>query len=388
MQVSTRILFTTPKKIVCVSVINDLVTDHRVYKTCLVLQDMGYTVKLIGRILPNSLAIPANWTHEAHRMNLLFKTGPLFYLFFTFRLFFKLLFTKNDVLFANDLDTLLPNYLVSKFKNIPLIYDSHEVFCEVPELLETPLKKRIWEKLEAWLVPHLKYCITVNVSIKNYFEEKYKVPFVVVRNIPLKSNASALKSKQELQLPLDKKIIILQGAGLNINRGVEELIEAMQYLDGVYLLIIGSGDVWYKLPNLISQFKVNEKVRLIQKIPKHDLMAYTQASNLGISIDKATNLNYKWSLPNKIFDYIHAELPIVASRLTEIEAIISKYNIGTFIESHEPKHIADIILSALSDTNYTNWKQNLKLAKEQLKWEFEEEQLKKVIRACDNVQVS
>ncbi len=385
MQVSTRILFTTPKKIVCVSVINDLVTDHRVYKTCLVFQDMGYTVKLIGRKLPHSLPIPSNWTHETSRMVLIFKTGPLFYLFFTFRLFFKLLFSKNDVLFANDLDTLLPNYLVSKFKNIPLIYDSHEVFCEVPELVETPFKKRLWEKLEAWLVPQLKYCITVNTSIKNYFEKKYKVPFAVVRNIPLTPSNFTLKSKQELQLPLDKKIVILQGAGLNINRGVEELIEAMQYLDSVYLLIIGSGDVWHKLPALISQFKVGEKVKLIQKIPKQDLMAYTLASDLGISIDKATNLNYQWSLPNKIFDYIHAELPIVASRLTEIETIISNYNIGVFIESHEPKHIADVILSALTNTNYTRWKQNLKLAKEQLKWEFEEEQLKGIVRACDNV---
>lgn len=380
MQVSKRILFTTPKKIVCVSVINDLVTDHRVYKTCLCLQEMGYNVKLIGRKLPHSLPIPINWTHETHRMRLIFKTGPAFYLFFTLRLFFKLLFTKKDVLFANDLDTLLPNYLVSKLKNIPLIYDSHEVFCEVPELLETPLKKRIWEKLESWLVPNLNYCITVNQSIKNYFEKKYKVPFVVVRNIPLSPDVLKLKTKHELHLPLDKKIIILQGAGLNINRGVEELIEAMNYLDTIYLLIIGSGDVWHKLPELISRFNVGEKVKLIQKIPKQDLLAYTQVSDLGISIDKATNLNYQWSLPNKIFDYIHAELPIVASRLTEIESIISNYNIGTFIESHEPKHIATIIQSALASNAYNTWKQNLKLAKAQLKWEFEVENLKQLIK--------
>jgi glycosyltransferase involved in cell wall biosynthesis len=381
MQVSTRILFTTPKKIVCVSVINDLVTDHRVYKTCLCLQEMGYSVKLIGRRLPNSLPIPTNWTHETKRMKLLFKTGPAFYFFFTWRLFFKLLFTKNDVLFANDLDTLLPNYLVSKLKKIPLIYDSHEVFCEVPELSQTPLKKRVWEKLESWLVPNLKYCITVNPSIKNYFEKKYKTPFAVVRNIPLSPDDFTSKSKQELQLPLDKKIIILQGAGLNVNRGVEELIESMKYLDTVYLLIIGSGDIWHKLPELISQFNVGEKVRLVQKIPKHTLMAYTQVSDLGLSIDKATNLNYQWSLPNKIFDYIHAELPIVASRLIEIEAVISSYNIGMFIESHEPKHLANVIQLALNSLDYTTWKQHVKLAKAQLKWEFEVEYLKDVIKA-------
>ncbi len=126
-------MFTT-KRIALVSVINDLVTDTRVNKTCNLLCEAGYEVVLIGRKLPDSLELPG-WPFRAVRINLLFKSGPFFYLFFNFRLFFRLLFTKADLLFANDLDTLLANYLVSRLIKIPLVYDSHELFCEVPELI-------------------------------------------------------------------------------------------------------------------------------------------------------------------------------------------------------------------------------------------------------------
>lgn len=365
-------MFTTRAKIAIVSVINDLVTDHRVYKTCLTLKEAGYEVKLIGRKLPGSLPIPDKWPFKSVRMNLLFKTGPLFYLFFNLRLFLKLLVTKGDVLIANDLDTLLPNYLIARLKKLPLLYDSHEAFCEVPELQHTPFKKKIWEKLEAFVIPRLKNCLTVSNSIKLYYENKYKTHFDVVRNIPLSVSASHPATWPD-DLPKDKKIIILQGAGININRGAEELIEAMKYTEGILLLIIGSGDVWPLLPKLIKQHQVEEKVRLISKIPKEKLVNYTCASHLGISIDKNTNLNYAWSLPNKIFDYIHANIPIVASRLPEIESIIQTYQIGSFIESHEPQLIASKINEALKTPEYTIWKQNLLKAQLDLNWEKEKE---------------
>ena len=174
-------MFTT-KKIAIVSVINDLVTDNRVNKTCFALKECDYDVVLIGRNLPTSLPLP-NWPFKAIRMSLIFKKGPLFYLFFNLRLFFKLLIKKADLLYANDLDTLLPNYLVSKLKGIPLIYDSHELFCEVPELQNSHLKRKIWLKIEGWIVPKLKTCITVNDSIARIFSEKYKVRFHSIRNI-------------------------------------------------------------------------------------------------------------------------------------------------------------------------------------------------------------
>lgn len=367
-------MFTT-KKIAIVSVINDLVTDNRVNKSCLTLVECGFDVVLIGRQLPNSLPLP-DWKFKAIRMKLFFLSGPLFYFFFNLRLFFKLLFKKADLLYANDLDTLLPNYLISKLKSIPLIYDSHELFCEVPELLNAPAKQKIWLSIEKHIVPKLKNCITVNNSIAKLFEQKYNVKFNVIRNISEQDNNFKARSREALELPLDKKIILLQGAGINIDRGAEELIDAMAFIENAILLIIGSGDVWKVLQQKIADQNLYKKVVLINKIPKAELVHYTYNADLGLSIDKNTNLNYFYSLPNKIFDYLHAGVPILASRLPEIETIINEFKVGDFIDDHKPKTIALKINEMLSsETVLAEYKRNTKIASQQLNWTIEKQKL-------------
>jgi len=372
----------TNKKIAIVSVINDLVTDSRVKKTCSTLLDCDYEVILIGRKLPLSLPLPA-LPYRCIRMNLLFKKGPLFYLFFNVRLFFKLLFSKANLLYANDLDTLMPNYLISRIKKIPLVYDSHELFCEVPELQNSPFKRKIWLSLEAWIVPKLKNCLTVNDSIAAIFNQKYHTAFRAVRNISASTEELTLKNRKDLSLPLDKKIILLQGAGINMDRGAEELIDAMVFVDNALLLIIGSGDVWDLLKTKIIELGLSNKIKLIDKLPKSDLMQYTFLADLGLSIDKNTNLNYFYSLPNKIFDYIHAGLPVLASRLPEIEKIVTTYSIGEFIENHDAIHLSEKINSLLSSPKLTEYRKNTFKAKQELTWEKEKLILQNIIKAAE-----
>lgn len=356
-----------------------MVTDQRVNRNCLVLQECGYEVRLIGRLKKDSLPLVKR-SYDGERMKMWFEQGPQFYLFFNLRLFFKLLFKTSDLLFANDLDTLLPNYLVSKIKRIPLIYDSHEIFCEVPELQQNPSKKRIWESLEKWIVPKLKKCVTVNHSIANYFHEKYQVKFSVVRNIPDDLVLESRKTRVQLGLPEHKKIIILQGSGINVHRGAEELVEAMAYLsDDFLLLIVGGGDVIHVLKQTVQDKKLTEKVRFVGKQSAKELKQYTLNADIGVSIDKDTNLNYHYSLPNKVFDYMHAGIPIIASRLVEIEKLIQQYQIGVFIERHEPQHIATVLKQTLNSTELLQMKQNTKQASEDNNWKKEKEVLKRLI---------
>lgn len=368
-----------PARKAIVSVINDLVTDQRVARTCSVLQEQGYNVLLVGRRKRDSQPMPGR-SYACKRMKLLFEQGPQFYLVFNIRLFFVLLFHKADLLFANDLDTLLPNYLVSKLKGIPLIYDSHEIFCEVPELQHNPSKKRIWEKLESWIVPKLKYCITVNQSIAAYFTAKYKVPFSFVRNIPSYPPLTDKKTRTDLQLPETKKIVILQGAGINVQRGAEELVEAFKYLgDEFLLLIIGSGDVIHQLKENAIKFSLQNKVVFKDKMPASELRHYTANADLGVTIDKDTNLNYHFSLPNKVFDYLNAGIPLLATRLPEIEAIVKQYNVGAFIDNHDPEHIAGCLQQFLQHPEYVICKSNTAKAVAENNWETERQQLVQVI---------
>lgn len=355
--------------------INDLVTDQRVHRNCTVLAECGYKVLLVGRRKKDSLPL-AGRPYACKRMKLLFEQGPLFYLFFNLRLFFFLLFKKADLLFSNDLDTLLPNYLVSRIKGCGLIYDSHEIFCEVPELQANPAKRRIWEKLERTIVPKLKYCVTVNESIAAYFMQKYHVAFVPVRNIPDVTASTVLKTRQQLGLPAGKKIIILQGAGINVQRGAEEMVEAMQYLpDNYLLLIVGSGDVIGTLQQTARRPELLGKIQFVPKQTATELTQYTRHADIGLSIDKDTNLNYHYSLPNKLFDYIHAGIPVLASRLPEIEKIITAYNIGTFISNHNPRHMAQVLQEAFDSGSVALYSSNTGRALQDLRWDLEKQAL-------------
>jgi len=364
-------------KKVIVSVINDLSTDQRVHKVCSTLEKLGFEVMLVGRRQRKSIEL-APRSYQTKRMFLLFEKGPFFYLEFQLRLFLYMLFHKADVLVANDLDTLLPNYLSSKLKGANLVYDSHELFCEVPELQSNPMKKNSWKRLERWIFPKLKNVFTVNDSIAKIYSEEYNVEVKVVRNMPLLSKQLEVAnvSKANLGIPENKKIIVLQGAGINIDRGAEEAVEAMQYVEDAILLIIGSGDVMEVLKQNVASLNLFEKVKFIGKVPFEKLLQYTRHADLGLTLDKDTNINYKYSLPNKLFDYIHASVPVLASDLIEIKMIIGQYSLGSCISSHDPTHIAEKMNAILRDENTLQvWKKNTKIASEKLNWELEEKAL-------------
>lgn len=320
--------------------------------------------------------------YETKRFDLGIETGPLFYALYNIRLFFFLLFNKADVLVANDLDTLLPNFLVSTIKKSALFYDSHEYFTEVPELVKRPRIQKIWLSIEKFIFPKLKNVFTVNESIASIYKKKYHVEVKVVRNLPFRSQlkTSPLK-KSDLGLPADKEIFLFQGAGINIDRGAEEAIEAIAGVENAVLLFIGGGDVIDNLKQKSEILSLQKKVFFLPKQPMEILYQYTSLADFGISLDKDSNLNYKYSLPNKLFDYIQAGLPVLASDLPEVRKIIEQYSIGIITPSLSIDDLRKSMISMLSDENQLAlWKENLKFAAMELCWENEEKKLLDIFR--------
>ena len=364
-------------KRVIVSVTNDLVTDQRVHKVCTTLSEINYDVVLIGRKLSNSLAINRNY--KTVRMKLLFNKGFLFYAEFNIRLFCKLFFIKKDILLSNDLDTLLPNFLISKIFNKKLVYDSHELFTEIPELIDRPQVQKVWLIIEKHIFPKLKNVYTVNASIASIYKKKYNVDVKIIRNIAPVLQDKSLDNNLINQVKGGKKMLILQGSGINIDRGAEEAVMMMQFLENMVLYIIGSGDVFDKLKELVQTFHLEEKVFLKDKMPYEELMEYTKIADLGLSLDKGTNLNYEYSLPNKVFDYIQAEIPLMVSNRKEIANLVLENNIGIVVKNLDPKSLAGEVKRVLFDQDLLLlWRENLKKAQMKYNWEKESLKLKTI----------
>jgi glycosyltransferase involved in cell wall biosynthesis len=271
---------------------------------------------------------------------------------------------------------LLPNYLVSKFRKTKLVYDSHEYFTEIPELISRPFVQNIWKRIESWILPRLKNMYTVNESIALIYKNQYRINPKVIRNIPLLSE-SIMRSKEELRkelnLPLDKKIFILQGSGINIQRGAEEAVQAISLVENGILLIIGGGDVIPELKMTVQKLHSEDKVIFKNKMPSSELRKYTEASDAGLSLDKDTNLNYRYSLPNKLFDYLHAGIPVIASNLPEVSHVINKYDVGMIINSHQPNDIAQCMNQMIDDKEgYERLKKNTLIAARDLNWQKEQ----------------
>ncbi|WP_107037361.1 glycosyltransferase [Brumimicrobium mesophilum] len=366
-------------KRIIVSVTNDLYTDQRVHKVCSFLHENNYEVLLVGRKLENSQPINDR-TYAIKRFKLLFTKGALFYANYNLRLFFFLIFNRFDVLLSNDLDSLLANYCAHKIKGKSrLVYDTHELFTEVPELTARPKVRKVWLKIEEWIFPNLEAVYTVNESIATIYSKKYNKNVRIVRNVSKLWKPKMILSKSELNLPEDKNIIILQGSGINVDRGAEEAVLAMKEIENALFLIVGSGDVIPELKTMVSENYLEEKVRFIGRVPYDTMMNYTFHADIGLSLDKDTNSNYKYSLPNKIFDYIHTTTPVISSDLVELKRVINKHDVGRIIPEHSAKGVAKAINSILNDPALLKTlKDNCKKAAEIENWEEESKVLEEV----------
>ena len=369
-----------------ISVSNDLQHDQRVGRVCQTLHDQGYEVLLVGRLTQYSE--PMSRPFKIRRFSLSFSKGFAFYAEFNIRLFLFLLKQKNDLLYSNDLDTLLPNYLVSRLRSIPLIYDSHEYFTEVPELIDRPRVRSFWLRLEKLIFPRLKNVIAVNKEIARIYSDKYGVPVSVVRNVPpfTPKETSALKNssnKNSSKLKSEKRkevVLIYQGA-LNLGRGIELMIDCMEFLDNGRLLIVGTGDVEERLKKRVKVKRLSDRVHFKGRIDPTSLKSLTSQASLGFSLEEDMGLNYRLALPNKIFDYIHAGVPVIVSDLPVMKKFVIDNKVGAVLKDRTPEALSQLITKVLSERK--SYDQNLRAAAERFNWDKEKLELLQLIENLD-----
>jgi glycosyltransferase involved in cell wall biosynthesis len=360
---------------VIVAVTNDLSGDQRIHKVAVSLMKFGYEPVLVGRLLPGSA--PLKRPYSCKRFRMLARRGAVFYAAFNIRLFFYLLFSRADTFLANDLDTLTAVFLAGKLRSKRIVYDSHEYFTEVPELVGRPAVKRVWEQIESRIFPGLTSVYTVNDSIADIYRGKYGIPVKVVRNLPLPASHDATPG----HLPegfAGFPIIIYQGA-LNLGRGLEAMIGAMEFLPQCRLLIAGDGDKRVELELLVSARGLGERIHFAGRVPFEQLSWYTVQASLGVSLEQDLGLNYHFALPNKLFDYMHAGVPVLASDLPEIRRVVEDAGFGIVISRFDARYISTVIEDILADPGkLREWSEAARMAAPRYVWETEEKVIEEI----------
>jgi glycosyltransferase involved in cell wall biosynthesis len=311
---------------------------------------------------------------------MVFNQGPIFYAFYNLRLWLKLLFArKADLVISNDLDTLPASYLASRIRRIPLIYDSHELFTQMPELIHRKRVQTVWLWIESSLLPKIRYAVTVSYSIATIYRRLYGTPFRVVRNMPERKNWQA---REEIRaVSREGQMVIYQGA-LNVGRGLELMIDAMQYLEEVRLVIAGTGDIDGELRIRAAEKGVGERVEFVGRLLPGDLTALTMQADLGISLEEDRGLNYRYALPNKLFDYIQCRVPVLCSSLPEMARIVDSYGVGVSTGERDPEKLAGIIRYMLKERSGGAWLEALERAAEELCWEKESVVYRDLLKEC------
>lgn len=350
------------KRILC-CVTNDLCTDQRMARICGSLAAKGFRVQLIGSRGRRSRPLPPA-DYQQVRLFTFFRKGKLFYLEYNIRLFFYLLRQKADILVAIDLDTIVPVYHASALKGAKRVYDAHELFTEMKEVVSRKRIHRIWSWVERTYLPRFPLGYTVSGSIARYFAEKYGVSYAVIRNLP---------AGGPMALPIShrKKHFLYQGA-VNEGRGFEALIPAMRKV-AAPLIIYGEGNFSAQCKALIRQYGVEDRVTMMGAVPPSALKGITQTAYAGINLVEPLGLNQIYSLANKFFDYIQAGIPQVTMAFPEYQQLNEKYGVAVLVSDLDPDNIASAMNKVwLDEVTYAEMSERCARAAAELRWEEEE----------------
>lgn len=289
-----------------------------------------------------------------------------------------------DVVVAHDLPMLPIAAMAAEQNKAKLVYDSHELFVEqnLPRY-----EVRGWAKIEAKYINDCDAVITINQSIANELKKRYQLQDVMVvqnaEKLQMEVPETPLRLFHErFSLDEDAKVVLLQG-GLFSDRNLSVLVRAFSLLEqgNIHLVFLGNGNGVPILEGLVEESDLNRKVHFMPAVPQQELQKYTMSADIGVIPYLPDCLNNYYCTPNKLFEFVAAGLPIIASNLPEIRKIVQGHQIGLVVDSSSPEAIANAIETILaSEEEYLFYRRHALELRKGLNWQCEGEKLVKLYR--------
>jgi glycosyltransferase involved in cell wall biosynthesis len=254
---------------------------------------------------------------------------------------------------------------VARLRNKKLVFDAHEHFTELIEVVDRPFVRKIWLGMEKLLLPRVKHAYTVSENLRRIFSEKYHCHFELIRNITEYETFSP-PEKQE-------KYIIYAGV-VNAGRGLHEFIEAMPFIASK-LVICGKGDIFDELVEKVKKLGLEDKVVFMGYLSPEVLKTYIRNAYMGCLLLENKGLSYYYSLANKFFDYMHAGIPQITINFPEYTLINERFRIAVLTEL-KVEQIIEAANSLLRDKElYQLLCRNAREASHEFNWQKESEKL-------------
>lgn len=353
---------------VVLTVTNDLTYDQRMHRICNALAANGYQVTLLGRFLPDSIPLDEK-PYSQKRFKLPFKKGFAFYAAYNLRLFWYLLFARYGAVCSIDLDTVPAGCLASLLRNKKRIFDAHEYFTEVPEVVNRPFVKAFWAMIARLFLPFYACAYTVGPGLARIFKKEYGMEFSVVRNVPV------YIPPRPKAPPPERKILLYQGA-LNEGRGIETMLLAMQDLPEFHLQLAGEGDLSLKLRELAQEHSLAERVTFLGFVKPDELKELTQRAWLSLNLLENRGMSYYYSLANKFFDAVQAGVPVLTMDFPEYQALNQEFEVAVLLKDLSVQEIVHAVRQlSVNPTYYDHLSNNCYQAAKTWNWELEEKEL-------------
>lgn len=337
---------------VCMVLFGDLRFDFRVYREAVALRAAEHEIVLVTSDFGGRL--PTVWDDfeirriPVDRSKSLRRTYPVFW----HRAAGLAWEVDAEVYHAHDLDALWPAARAAGRRGARLLYDSHELFVEQSSLVHRSGVRGFWRWLERRLVRRVDRVLTVSAAIADNLRQAYDLepPPVLVRNLPpFREPVAGNGLRQALGLDGDDEPLVLYQGGFLTDNGLAEQITAMSRIDAGRLVLLGSGPMEESLRSQVASLGLRDRVRFLPRHPFPQLHALTCGADLGLCVIKPTGNSFLWSMPNKLFEYLMAGLPVLAGDTPEIRRVIEDTGAGVLVDPQDPDAIADALRELLAD---------------------------------------
>ena len=375
---------------VCMHVLGPARTDVRVMREATALAQVGYAVSIVDVERKGEQAIEEEF-HTVCLKHVFVSDAFLSTRFSRWSLVraaqillrstLRLIHTPADIYHAHDVSGLLPCYIAARIRRKPLVFDSHEL-----PLQEMSISSRWIHKLLSLFLTHIvPFCagvITVSSPIAQDISKRYRYQAVtLVRNVPAyQSVPKSNRLREHLGLNPDTRVALFQGA-IHANRSLGKLVHAAPFLHAdVVMVLMGPSEqsVQAELEAIIEAEGTQDRVKILPPVPYEELLQWTASADIGLLVmAQDFSLNIRWCLPNKLFEYLMAGLPVLASQLDAVAEIVQAYELGCVVQSLDAVDIASAINTMLAnpDNLATMRKNALYAAQHEFLWEKESQKL-------------